>query len=160
MATIWKRGPRVRRNGVSQTKTFETKREAEDWARIVEGKVSGDEFIDLSKGKDTSLSVALDWYEKIIIPQTPRSAKGKKTQVAYWKASRFADWSLVSLQPWDLLDWRREALDEDNAEDGEQIGPDAEFGPQTCVHRLNLISHLYGQFSLLHRLPLDNEPSP
>jgi hypothetical protein len=112
MATIWKRGPyqfcvRVRRNGVSQTKTFETQREAESWARLVEGKVTGDEFVDFSKGKDTTLSVALDWYEKVIVPKTPRSAKGKKGQVAYWKASKFADWSLVSLHPWDLLDWRR-----------------------------------------------------
>ncbi len=161
MATIWERGPyqfcvRVRRNGVSQTKTFESQREAERWARVVEGKVTGDEFVDVSKGKDTSLSVALDWYEKVIVPKTPRSAKNKKSQIAYWKASKFADWSLVSLHPWELLDWRREVLDEDNAEDGGQVGPEALFGPQTCVHRLNLISHLYGQFSLIHKVPLLN----
>jgi integrase len=161
MATIWKRGPyqfcvRVRRNGVSETKTLETRREADDWARVIEGKVTGEEIVDVSKARDTSLSRALEWYEKVIVPKTPRSARGKATQVAYWKASKFADWSLVALHPWDLIDWRREVLDEDNAEDGGPIGPGAAFGPQTCVHRLNLISHLYGQWSLIHKIPLDN----
>jgi integrase len=161
MATIWKRGPyqflvRVRRNGVSQTKTFESRSAAEDWSRLIEGKVTGDEQTNFSKAKDTTLARALDWYEKIIAPRTPRSIKGKKTNINYWRASKFADWSLTSLHSWDLLEWRREILDEDNAEDGEQIGPNAECKPQTCVHRLNLISHLYGQFSLIHKVPLAN----
>jgi hypothetical protein len=55
-----------------------------------------------------------------------------------------------------LLEWRRDVLDEDNAEDEAQIGPDAAFGVQACLHRLNLISHLYGQWSLIHKCPLDN----
>lgn len=161
MATIWKRGSyqfcaRVRRNGVSETKTFETRREAEDWARVIEGKVTGDEFIDQAQARETNLLAALEWYEKTVVPKTPRSAKGKLTQTAYWKASKFASWALVALHPWDLIDWRREALDEDNAEDSEQVGPDAEFGPQTCVHRLNIISHLYGQWSLASRVALEN----
>ena len=55
MVTIWERGPhqfcaRVRRNGVSQTKTFETRAAAEEWARIIEGKVTGDEFQDRRLG--------------------------------------------------------------------------------------------------------------
>lgn len=161
MATIWERGPyqycvRIRRKGVSETKTFETRREAEEWARIMEGKVTGDEFVDRSKARDTTLSQALDWYARVIVPKTPRSAKVKMSQVAYWKASRFADWSLLSLRPWDLLDWRREVLDEDNAEDGGQIGPEAAFSAQTCVHRLNLISHLYGQWTLIHQVAIEN----
>ena len=172
MATIWKRGPhqfcvRVRRNEASETKTFETRQEADKWARIVEGKVTGEEPTDdLGKGRDTTLYRALEWYEKVILPKTPRSSKGKLTQVTYWKASEFANWSLVALHPWDLIDWRRKVLDEDNAEDGETIGPDADFGASTCIHRLNLISHLYGQWSLIHKVPLDNpvvrgvRPSP
>lgn len=161
MATIWSRGPyqfcvRIRRNGVSETKTFESQRAAEQWARIVEGKVAGNEFVDHGKAQSTTLTQALEWYEKTVVPKTPRSAKNKRRTIAYWKASKFANWSLVSIRPWDLLEWRREALDEDNAEEGEQIGPDAEFGEQTCVHRLNAISHLYGQWSLIHKVPVDN----
>ncbi len=161
MATIWNRGPhqycaRVRRKGISETRTFEARSAAEDWARIVEGKVTGEEFADQSKARDTTLSQALDWYEKTILPRTLRSRKAKLGQITYWKASEFADWSLVSLHPWDLLDWRRKVLDEDNAQDGEEIGPDAAFGPQTCVHRLNLISHLYSQWSLIHKVSIEN----
>lgn len=161
MATIWERGPyqfcvRVRRKGVSETRTFETRREAEEWSRIMEGKVTGDEFVDRSKARDTTVSQALDWYARVVIPKTPRSAKVKLTQITYWRASRFADWSLLSLRPWDLVEWRREVLDEDNAEDGGRIGPDAAFGAQTCVHRLNLISHLYGQWSLIHQVDVLN----
>jgi integrase len=161
MASIWKRGSyqfcaRIRRNGFSETKTFETKTEAQNWARLTEGKVTGEEVIDRSLARETSLTRGLEWYEKVILPKTPRSAKGKQTQIDYWKASKFADWSLLALHPWDLIDWRREALDEDNAEDGGQIGPEAIFGAQTCVHRLNLVSHLYSQWSLIHRIPLEN----
>jgi hypothetical protein len=150
MATIEARGPyqfraKVRRNGVVQTKTFETRRAAEDWARIIDGKVSGDEFIDQNRARETTLSQALDWYERIIVPKTPRSAKMKLGLIRYWRKSRFAKWRLVALHPWDLLEWRREVLDEDNVGDGARIGPQAEFGVQSCLHRLNIISHLYGQ---------------
>jgi hypothetical protein len=46
------RGPhqyrvQVRRNGIYQSKTFATLREAQEWQRIVEGKVTGEEFVDL-----------------------------------------------------------------------------------------------------------------
>lgn len=161
MAAIWKRGHyqfcvRIRRNGVSETKTFSTRQEAQDWARIIEGKITGDEFVDQSKARDTTLSQALDWYEEVIVPAKPRSAKGKRSQIAYWRDSKFAGWALPSLRPWDLVEWRREVLDEDNAEDGTGVGPDAVFGAQTCVHRLNLISHLYGQWSLLNKAALEN----
>jgi hypothetical protein len=161
MATIEARGPhqfrvKVRRNGASQTKTFETRRAAEDWARILDGKVSGDDFVDRGQARATRLSQALDWYERVIVPKTPRSAKVKLSVIGYWRKSSLAEWSLVSLHPWDLLEWRREVLDEDNAEDDRQVGPDAAFGVQACLHRLNLISHLYGQWSLIHKCPIDN----
>ena len=81
MATIWKCGPfqfcaRIQRKGVSETETFETRREAEDWARVIEGKVTGDEFVDLSETRNTTLSTVLEWYEKTIVPEKPRSATG------------------------------------------------------------------------------------
>lgn len=161
MATIEARGShqfrvKIRRNGVSQNKTFETRRAAQDWARLFEGKVSGDDFVDHSRARETTLSKALDWYEDVIVPKTPRSSKVKLGLIRYWRNSRFADWSLVSLHPWDLMEWRRDVLDEDNAEEGAQVGPNAEFGVQSCIHRLNLISHLYGQWSLIHKSPVDN----
>ena len=56
----------------------------------------------------------LDWYERVIVPKTPRSAKVKLSVIGYWRKSSFADWSLVSLHPWDLLEWRREVQQADS----------------------------------------------
>jgi hypothetical protein len=42
-----------------------------------------------------------------------------------------------------LIEWRREVTDEDNADDGEIVGPDVECGPQSAIHRLNALSKLF-----------------
>jgi integrase len=153
MATVWERGPyqfcvRVRRNGVSQTKTFESKSAAEEWARIVEGKVTGDEFQDRRVVRDTTLSQACQWLSDNLA-DTP-DAGNKRSKLKYWRHTEFADWSLVSLRPADLIRWRREVLDEDG--DGEE----AECSAQTVVHRLNVLSQVYKQWALGHDQILTN----
>src|SRR5215469_6300800 len=105
MATIWRRGRhqfcvRVRLKGLSETRTFDTRREAEEWARLVEGKITGEEFVEQGKARDTTLSQALDWYKMVVVPRTPRSEKVKLSQVTYWKGSKFASWSILSIRPW------------------------------------------------------------
>jgi len=153
MATIWERGPyqfcaRVRRNGVSQTKTFETKSAAEEWARIIEGKVTGDEFQDRSLARDTSLSQACRWLADSL-PDTP-DAKNKRSKLRYWQGAEFASWSLVSLRPADLIRWRRDVLDEDGG------GDEAECSAQTVIHRLNVLSQVYKLWSLAHDQMINN----
>jgi hypothetical protein len=136
------RGPhryrvQVRRNGVYQSKTFETLREAQEWQRIVEGKVTGEEFVDLRQARTTTLAAACDWMlDRKLYGNNP-DAKNVAAKLRYWNDSKFADWSLGSLHDWDLVEWRREVLDEDSAEDGALAGPKAECGPQTVIHRLN-----------------------
>lgn len=68
----------------------------------------------------------------------------------------FASWPLESLRPADLLTWRREVLDEDNDDDGESVGPEAEVGPQTVVHRLNVLSQVYKRWALAHDVLVNN----
>lgn len=153
MATIWERGPyqfcaRVRRNGVSQTKTFETKSAAEEWARIIEGKVTGDEYQDRSLARDTSLSQACQWLADSL-PDTP-DAKNKRSKLRYWQGTEFASWSLVSLRPADLIRWRRDVLDEDGG------GDEAECSAQTVIHRLNVLSQVYKRWSLAHDQIINN----
>lgn len=178
MATIWERGPyqfcaRVRRKRdgktVSETKTFETRREAEEWAAILEGKVIGDEYQDCRKARDTSLSQAMDWYMDHVAPVDQKTGKRKlntpdsKNQLSklrYWKASEFADWSLVSIKPWDLIRWRRRVLDEDGAEGDEQAGPEAECTAQTVIHRLNTLSRVYQLWALAHHVELATPVGP
>lgn len=159
------RGPyqyraQVRRNGVYQSKTFETLREAKEWRRIVEGKVTGDEFIDLRRARMTTLAQACDWMLDGKLYGNRPDAKNVAAKLRYWKTSKFADWSLISLHDWDLIELRRETLDEDNAEDGETSGPQAECGPQTVIHRLNALSKLIQTWSRAHKVPLDNPVKP
>lgn len=156
MATIWERGPlqfcaRVRRNGISETKTFESKSAAEEWARIIEGKVTGDEYQDRSLARETTLSQACQWLLENL-PDTP-DAKNKRSILAYWQRTEFASWSLVSLRPADLLYWRRDVLDEDGG------GDEAECKPQTVIHRLNTLSQVYKRWSLAHDQIINNPVS-
>jgi hypothetical protein len=51
----------VRRNGVQHSKTFKTLREAQQWRRVTDGKVSAHEFVDLKQLKRTTLGQACDW---------------------------------------------------------------------------------------------------
>jgi integrase len=167
MATIEYRGEcqyraKIRRKGVSRTRTFESYQEAEEWALRTEGKIVGRDYVDDRRTRDTSFEEALLWYLEHIAPIDKATGKRKcrtqhiKNQVSharYWLADDptncgFKTWSLSAILPWDLREWRRDVLDEDNAEHGEASGPDAVCSPQTALHRLNLISGLFKAWRL------------
>lgn len=84
------------------------------------------------------------------------NAKNKLSKLRYWQGTHLAGWSLLGIRPADLIDWRRMVLDEDGAEDGTVCGPDAECGPQTVIHRLNVLSQLYKRWSLDHDILITN----
>ncbi|HTV27643.1 MAG TPA: site-specific integrase [Xanthobacteraceae bacterium] len=150
----------VRRNGVYQSKTFESLRAAQEWQRVVEGKVTGDEFVDTRQARTTTIATACDWMLDGRFYGNNPDAKNVAAKLRYWKQSKFADWSLASLYDWDLIEWRREVLDEDGAEDGAPCGPDAECGPQTVIHRLNTLSKLIQTWARANKVPLDNPVRP
>jgi integrase len=162
---IQNRGPnqfrvQVRRNGVYQSKTFETLSEAREWQRIMEGKVTGDELVDLKRARSTTLAQACDWMlDGKRVGNNP-DARNVAAKLRYWKESKFADWSLASIHDWDLIEWRSEVLDEDNAEEGESCGPAAECGAQTVIHRLNALSKLMKTWARSHQMPLENPVKP
>ena len=143
MASIDERGPyqfraRIRRNGVIETKTFETRAEAERWAAILEGKVIGDEYQDRRLVRGTTLRQACEWMAANL-DLGRADSRNKLAKLRYWQSTEFADWSLVAIRPADLLRWRRQILDEDAAEEGETAGPYAEAGPQTVVDRKSVV---------------------
>ena len=114
MATIDQRGPyqfraRVRRNGITETRTFETRAEAEKWAAILEGKVIGDEYQDRRAVKETALKQACEWMVGNL-DAGKADTKNKLSKLRYWQGTEFANWSLVSIRPADLLRWRRKVL--------------------------------------------------
>lgn len=75
MALITNRGPYqfqalVRRKGYrTQTRTFETRKAAQDWSRDVEAKMCRGEFADLSEVEVTSLAELLERYRQGITPE-------------------------------------------------------------------------------------------
>ena len=159
------RGPhqfraQVRRNGVYQSRTFEKLSEAQEWLRITEGKVTGEEFLDLKRPRVTTLARACDWMIDGKYAGTRPNAKNVVAKLRYWKRSKFADWSLASIHDWDLIEWRRDVLDEDNASDGAICGPAAECGPQNVIHRLNALSKLIQTWARAHKVPIDNPVRP
>lgn len=85
----------VRRNGVYQTKTLESLRGAQEWRRIVEGKVTGDEFVDLKGARTTTLAQACDWmldgkFYGSLMPRTllPNSVIGGRASSRIGRCSR------------------------------------------------------------------------
>jgi hypothetical protein len=51
----------VRRNGIYQSKTFGSIREAEMWQRVVEGKATAEEIVEQKTAKRTTLAKACAW---------------------------------------------------------------------------------------------------
>jgi integrase len=158
------RGPdqfraQVRRNGVQKSKTFKTLREAQQWRRVTDGKASANEFVDLKQLKNTTLRQACDWMLEGSRAGVNANAKNIRAKLRYWKTTELATWSMAAIHDWDLIEWRRAVLDEDNAEDGEVVGAGAECGPQSVIHRLNALSKLLQTWSRAHRIPLVNPVS-
>lgn len=131
-------------------------RTAEGWQRVVEGKVTAEEFVDLKTSKATTLAQACTWMIDGNHAGSDANTKNVTSKLRYWQGSRFATWSLPAIHDWDLIEWRRDVLDEDQAEDGEQVGPDAECSAQTIIHRLNALSKLVQTWSRAHRIVLVN----
>jgi integrase len=155
MASVEERGPfqfraKVRRNGQAISKTFETRAEATAWARVNEGKVTGDEYVDRSAVQGTSLAEACTWFLEHIAPMGKDGKRRPETNyivnqithAGFWKDSEFGVWSIVSVKPWDLIEWVAEAIEDRSA--------------QTLVHRLNTLSQIYKKFSLAHKTEISN----
>lgn len=141
----------IRRKGVNLCRTFSTLEEAKLWESTTEAKLLGNQPI--QKRPAATLAEACDWYEGQI--GNHPNAKNERTHVRYWKASKFAHWSLSVIHDWDCIQWRREVLDEDAAEE-DGIGPNALFGPQTAIHRLNILSKIIQTWGRAHKVALEN----
>ena len=134
MATIIKRGDlqwqvKVRRRGFpSQSRTFDTKAQADAWARMVEGEMDRGVFVDRSEYEKTTFLEALDRYEREVAI-LKKGYPQEKYKIAYWRRTPFAGRYLVGLRPTDLAVWRDEHL---------KI-----HSPSTVNRLLILVSHLF-----------------
>jgi integrase len=135
MADIRKRGPyqwqvRVRKKGYpSQTRTFNTKAEAEAWAATTESEMTRGIFVSRKEAENTTLSEAIERYISEVIPTKKQQRREKNRAIALQKFS-LAKYSLASIQGKEIAAFR------DMREKGG-------VGPNTIRLDLALISHLF-----------------
>ena len=134
MASILKRGDyqwqaTVRKKGhPTQCKTFETKRDAEDWSKTIESEMRRGFFIDRTEAERTSLFDALTRYAEEITPRKKGCAR-ELNRIAALKKHKFCLLPLASLRAKDFSAYSKMRL--------------KSVGPNTVRLELALISHVF-----------------
>lgn len=113
MASFRKRGDyqwqaRVSKKGYPpQTKTFETKADAEKWARDIESEMDKGHFVSRAEADSTTLSNALDRYLQEITP-LKKGWQSETNRIKTWKRHKLAARFLGSLKGSDFAQYRDE----------------------------------------------------
>lgn len=113
MATIRKRGDfqweaQIRRKGHhNQSRTFELKADAEDWARDIERDMRRGLFIDRRESETTTLFEMLKKYGEEVTPNK-KSKVRELSRIARWKLHKLANLSLAHIKPKDIASFRDE----------------------------------------------------
>lgn len=158
IATIRKRGnyqweAQIRKRGFpSQTKTFNTKVEAEAWAKMIESEMARGVWLSRSEAESTTLYEALTRYEKEIVPDK-KGAVQDRSLVRILKGTQLAKNYMASIRSADVAKLRDEWL---------KI-----YAPATVLRRLALLSHVFnvsrkewGMESLLNPVEAIRKPQP
>ncbi|MFM0307135.1 site-specific integrase [Paraburkholderia sp. RL17-383-BIF-A] len=158
MATFRKRGPyqweaQIRRRGYpAQSKTFETKAEAEAWANMIESEMSRGVWVSRGEAETTTLHEALTRYETEVVP----TKKGAAQEESVLRACRMEDISkrpLAAIRSADVARLRDRWLQD--------------YKPATVLRRLAVLSHVFsiarkewGLESLSNPVELVRKPQP
>lgn len=134
MATIVERSAgwqaKIRRKGYpAQSRTFDSKADAEKWARGVEHAMDRGCFVDSREAERTTLAEALERYEREVTPRK-KGAKQERLRIALWRRDPLAQYSLANIRGADLAAWRDKRLN-------------AGTSPTTVRNDLALLSHLF-----------------
>lgn len=156
MATFRKRGPyqweaQVRRKGYpAQSKTFNTKAEAEAWSKVIESEMTRGIWVSRAEAEATSLYEALCRYETEVVPHK-KGAVQELSLIRIYKALPLASRALASIRGADVAKLRDEWL--------------KDYQPATVLRRLALLSHVFnmarkewGMESLSNPLELIRKP--
>ena len=131
MATFRKRSGSwqvlVRKKGFGQIgRTFDTKSEAETWAKIVESEMVRGVFVTRNEAENTTLSEALDRYER---EKNKKGVQQYTSLVNVWKRHPLSKRFLTTIQGKDIAEYRDNRLET--------------VGAQTVLHEIGLLSRLY-----------------
>jgi integrase len=117
MATITRRGPlqwkvRIRRRGYPDTsKTFETKADAEAWARQIEGEMDRGVFISRTESEQYTLGECLDRYVAECIPNL-KYPKREADRARFLKRYPIVHKIMATIRSKDIADFRRQREEE------------------------------------------------
>ena len=136
MASFDKRGKywraQIRRRGFpAQSKTFDTKAEAEIWARSVESAMDRRTWVDNREASRTTVGAAFERYAQEVTPnKAPSGIRSELTRIGQWRAHPLAARFLTDVRGVDLAKYREERLAQGKA-------------TNTVRLELALIGHLY-----------------
>lgn len=133
MGTIRKRGDyqwqaQVRRRGYPlQTKTFETRKDAEAWVRMVEREMDSGAFVSRAAAERTTIAEIAARYRDELLPQQ----KGRRQEASRLKAveEKFGTYNLSAVTPAMVAKWRDDLS--------------KKLSPQTVQHYLAVLNRLY-----------------
>lgn len=158
MATLRKRGPyqweaQIRRRGwPAQSRTFESKAEAEAWAQMIESEMARGVWLDRSEAENTTLRELLDRYEKEISPRK-RSHEREVSFLNTWRQTELAARMVSRIRGADVAALRDDWL--------------KELAPASVLRRLQVLSHVFntarkewGMESLANPVELIAKPTP
>lgn len=158
MATLRKRGPyqweaQIRRRGwPPQSKTFESKVEAEAWAQMIESEMARGVWLDRSEAENTTLRELLDRYEKEVSPRK-RSHAREVSFLNTWRQTELAARMVSRIRGSDVAALRDDWL--------------KELAPASVLRRLQVLSHVFntarkewGIESLANPVELITKPTP
>ncbi len=132
MATIRKRGEyqwevQIRKKDYPvQSKTFNTKADAEKWARMVESEMDRGVFRSTAEAEQTSLSAILERYENEVLPSKKGQA-ADKSRIKTLKA-RLGTLKLAAITSATVASFRDGRL--------------KEVGEQSVIHEINLLNRI------------------
>ena len=120
----------VRKTGYpQQTRTFDSKAEAQTWAGGVENEMGHGVFVSRAEAESTTLGEALGRYRREVTP-AKKGASIERFRLDRWDTHRYAQRSMASLRCKDVADYIEERRQEGAA-------------PATIHKEINLLSHLF-----------------
>lgn len=126
----------------AQSRTFEKKAEAEQWARDVENQHDRGVFVDRKEAETTSLNEALARYLREVTP-SKKGAYQQEYLIKAWQKDSLASRMLANLRSADFAAWRDARLAEG-------------LSQQTVRHKLNLISSIFSTAAREWGIPVTN----
>jgi len=158
MATFRKRSGSwqalVKKKGFGQiARTFDTKGEAEAWAKVIESEMVRGVYLSQKESETTTLDEALDRYEREV-SSGKKGHRREKTRITAWKKHLLAKRFLASIRGSDMASYRDERIK-------------AGYSSNTIRLELAIISHLFeiarkewGMEGLLNPVKSIRLPSP